>query len=324
MEKNLNSKIFVAGHRGMVGSAIVRHLNQLGYTNIITKGREHLDLTNQQATKNFFESERPDQVYLAAAMVGGIQANNMYPAEFIYNNLMIEANVIHQSWSFGVKKLLFIGSSCAYPFLSNQPIKEETLLTGKLELTSEPYAISKITGIKLCESYNRQYGDTHGIDYRSVIPSTLYGPGDNYNLENSHVIPALIRKFHEAKIKYIPSVSIWGTGDAMREFLYVEDMAKVSISIMNLNAKIYTTQTQPQCSQINLGTGEEITIAYLAKKIAKVVGYVGEITFDISKPDGAKRKLLDTEKLKKISQFDPIELEQGLRLTYKDFLVRQG
>ena len=324
MSTNLKTKIFVAGHRGMVGSAVLRQLKQLGYSGLITRTHEELDLINQEATEKFFESERPDQVYLAAAMVGGIMANNTYPADFIYRNLMIQANVIHQSWRFGVKKLLFIGSSCAYPCSTDQPIKEQALLNGKLEITSEPYSVAKIAGIKMCESYNRQYITSHGIDYRCVVPATLYGPGDNYNLENSHVIPALIRKFHEAKIKYIPSVSIWGTGEAMREFLYVEDMAKVSISIMNLNAETYTTQTQPQCSQINLGTGEEITIAYLAKKIAKVVGYVGEITFDISKPDGAKRKILDTEKLKKIYKFDPITLEHGLRLTYKDFLVSQG
>ena len=324
MSTNLKTKIFVAGHRGMVGSAILRQLKQLGYSDLITRTHEELDLINQEATEKFFESERPDQVYLAAAMVGGILANNTYPADFIYRNLMIQANVIHQSWRFGVKKLLFIGSSCAYPCSTDQPIKEQALLNGKLEITSEPYSVAKIAGIKMCESYNRQYITSHGIDYRCVVPATLYGPGDNYNLENSHVIPALIRKFHEAKIKYIPSVSIWGTGEAMREFLYVEDMAKVSISIMNLNAETYTTQTQPQCSQINLGTGEEITIAYLAKKIARVVGYVGEITFDISKPDGAKRKILDTENLKKICKFDPIALEHGLRLTYKDFLIRQG
>ena len=322
MEKNLNSKIFVAGHRGMVGSAIVRHLNRLGYTNIITKGHEHLDLTNQQATKNFFESERPDQVYLAAAMVGGIQANNMYPADFIYNNLMIEANVIHQSWSFGVKKLLFIGSSCAYPILSNQPIKEETLLTGKLELTSEPYAISKIAGIKLCESYNRQYGDTDGIDYRSIVPATLYGPGDNYHKENSHVIPALIRKFDESKIKMLPSVTIWGSGKPLREFLFVDDMAKALISIMNMDHKVFNLETERQCSHMNIGSGTEITISELANTISKIIGFNGRINYDKSKPDGAQRKFLDNTKISKIFTSELTSLDQGIQIAYEDYKNR--
>ena len=324
MSTNLNTKIFVAGHRGMVGSAILRQLKQLGYSNLITRTHEELDLINQEATEKFFESERPDQVYLAAAMVGGILANNTYPADFIYRNLMIQANVIHQSWRFGVKKLLFIGSSCAYPCSTDQPIKEQALLNGKLEITSEPYSVAKIAGIKMCESYNRQYGVTQGIDYRSVIPATLYGPGDNYNLENSHVIPALIRKFHEAKIKKLPSVTIWGSGNPKREFLYVDDMSQASIFIMNLSREIYCKQTHQQCSHLNIGVGFDISIFELARKISKIVNFVGEIKFDRSKPDGAIRKLLDNDRLSQIYSPKLMNIDSGIEIAYKDFLLNYG
>jgi GDP-L-fucose synthase len=324
MSKNLNTKIFVAGHRGMVGSAILRQLKQLGYSDLITRTHDELDLINQEATEKFFESERPDQVYLAAAMVGGILANNTYPAEFIYRNLMIQSNVIHQSWRFGVKKLLFIGSSCAYPSPTVQPIKELALLNGKLEITSEPYSVAKIAGIKMCESYNRQYSTSHGIDYRSVIPAALYGPGDNYNLENSHVIPALIRKFHEGKLKKLPSVTIWGSGKPKREFLYVDDMAQASIFVMNLSREIYCKQTHQQSSHLNIGVGFDISIFELARKISKIVNFVGEIKFDHSKPDGAIRKLLDNDRLSQIYAPKLMDIDSGIEIAYRDFLLNYG
>ena len=313
------SKIYVAGHRGMVGSAIVRELNRLGYVNIIVCTRAELDLTNQLAVRNFFQQENPDQVYLAAAKVGGIYANNTYPAEFIYENLMMEANVIHEAYRVGVKKLLFLGSSCIYPKLATQPIKEDALLTGTLESTNEPYAIAKIAGIKLCESYNRQFG-SEGIDYRSVMPTNLYGPGDNYHPDNSHVIPALIRRFHEAKVHHSSTVTIWGTGTPMREFLYVDDMAAASVYVMNLNQSIYKQYTQAMLSHINVGFGSDITIHELAKKIAQVIGYQGEITFDTTKPDGTPKKLMDSTRLESLGWSAKVNLIKGLEWAYQDYL----
>ena len=271
MSIDLNQKIYVAGHRGMVGSAIVRTLEARGFTNIITKTHAQLELEDQSAVKYFFETEKPDQVYLAAARVGGIYANNTFPAEFIYGNLMVQSNVIHQAFLSGVKKLLFLGSSCIYPRLATQPMSEDALLTGKLEPTNEPYAIAKIAGIKMCESYNRQYGQSHGVDYRSVMPTNLYGPGDNYHPENSHVIPALIRRFHEAKVANAPEVMIWGTGAPRREFLYVNDMAAASVFVMQLDKTIYDSQTEPMQSHINVGFGSDVTINELAHAVAKAL-----------------------------------------------------
>ena len=320
MSTELKQKIYVAGHRGMVGSAIVRNLRAQGFSNIVTRTHAELDLTNQQAVKEFFQSERPDQVYLAAAKVGGIHANNTYPAEFIYQNLMMEANVIHQGFKSGVKKLLFLGSSCIYPKLATQPMAEDALLTGILESTNEPYAIAKIAGIKLCESYNRQYGQSHGIDYRSVMPTNLYGPGDNYHPENSHVLPALIRRFHEAQVNASPDVVIWGTGKPMREFLYVDDMAAASVFVMGLDKKIYEQQTSPMQSHINVGYGKDLTITELATTVAKVVGYQGNITFDASKPDGTPRKLMDSSRLGRLGWKAKVDLESGISLAYTDFL----
>lgn len=311
-----NSKIYVAGHRGMVGSAIVRILNERGYRNIITRTHNDLDLTNQRAVRSFFNTEQPMQVYLAAAKVGGIHANNTYPAEFIYKNLMIESNIIHEAWQEGVQKLLFLGSSCIYPKLAPQPMSEDALLTGPLEPTNEPYAIAKIAGIKLCESYNRQYG----TDYRSVMPTNLYGPGDNYHPENSHVIPALIRRFHEAKQDKRDKVIIWGTGTPRREFLYVDDMAEASVHVMELDRQSYEAQTTPMQSHINVGTGEDITIQELAEVIGKVVGYTGKIEFDPTKPDGPPRKLLDVSNLNSLGWVPVTNLREGLRLSYRSYL----
>jgi len=284
-KQDLNQKIYVAGHRGMVGSAIVRNLQAKGFKNIVTRTHAEMDLTDQSVVKAFFELEKPDQVYLAAAKVGGIHANNTFPAEFIYDNLMVQNNVIHQAFLNGVKKLLFLGSSCIYPKLAPQPMSEDALLTGKLEPTNEPYAVAKIAGIKMCESYNRQYGQSHGVDYRSVMPTNLYGPGDNYHPENSHVIPALIRRFHEAKVSNVPEVVIWGTGTPKREFLYVDDMAAASVFVMELDKKTYDSQTQSMQSHINVGYGDDVTINELAHAVAKATGYAGQITFDPSKPD---------------------------------------
>jgi len=384
----MNPKIYVAGHRGMVGSAIIRQLTSpspasgggvraardldavVGHPSrlagspiregalpphIITRTHAELDLTNQAAVRTFFETERPDQVYLAAAKVGGIHANNTYPAEFIYQNMMIEANIIHEAWRVGVQKLLFLGSSCIYPKLAPQPMREDALLTGTLEPTNEPYAIAKIAGIKLCESYNRQYGASHGTDYRSVMPTNLYGPGDNYNLQNSHVIPAMIRKFHLAKLaaeqnwpaieadeqkngpipkeirevllatcnlQLEPAVKLWGTGTPMREFLYVDDMATASVHVMNLDKATYDANTQPMLSHINVGTGEDITIRQLAETMGKVIGYTGRIEFDVTKPDGAPRKLMDVSRLKSLGFSATVKLEEGLAKAYADFLQR--
>ncbi len=320
--KNFSEKIYVAGHRGMVGSAIVRHLQQQGFTNFLTRTHQELDLTNQQAVATFFQEEKPSQVYLAAAKVGGIHANNTYPAEFIYENLMIEANIIHQAFLNGVQKLLFLGSSCIYPRLAPQPMSENDLLTGKLESTNEPYAIAKIAGIKLCESYNRQYGQSHGIDYRSVMPTNLYGPGDNYHPENSHVIPALIRRFHEAKLANAPEVAIWGTGTPMREFLYVEDMASASVFVMDLEKETYEQNTTPMQSHINVGFGSDVTIKELALEVGQAIGYQGQITFDTSKPDGTPRKLMDSSRLQKMGWNAKVSLKEGLQIAYQDFLLK--
>ena len=319
MTSDLNSKIYVAGHRGMVGSAIMRNLEAKGFVNIVARTHAELDLTNQAAVQDFFETEKPDQVYLAAAKVGGIYANNIFPAEFIYQNLMMEANIIHQAFMSGVKKLLFLGSSCIYPKLARQPMSEDALLTGKLESTNEPYAIAKIAGIKMCESYNRQYGGSHGIDYRSVMPTNLYGPGDNYHPENSHVIPALIRRFHEAKINKAPEVMIWGTGTPRREFLYVDDMAAAAVFVMELDKKTYDEQTDPMQSHINVGFGSDITIAELAKAVGHAVGYQGKICFDASKPDGSPRKWMDSSKIKGLGWSPKVNLECGIRIAYDHF-----
>jgi len=372
-------KIYIAGHQGMVGSAIVRYLlnssaqssvlsslsslstqhSELSTENLVLRNHSELDLTNQAAVREFFEQEKPDQVYLAAAKVGGIHANNTYPAEFIYQNLMIEANVIHEAYRVGVKKLLFLGSSCIYPRMVPQPMREDALLTGTLEPTNEPYAIAKIAGIKLCESYNRQYG----TDYRSVMPTNLYGPGDNYHPENSHVIPALIRRFHEAKISMesdvvlssqspVPSlhsalrtekrtqhsvlstekstqhselstqhsVLIWGTGTPRREFLNVDDMAAASIHVMNLDKAVYDEHTSPMLSHINVGSGEDITIKELAETVAEVTGYTGNIEYDSEKPDGTPRKLMDSTRLRSLGWEPKIGLKEGLKAAYADFL----
>jgi GDP-L-fucose synthase len=315
-------KIYVAGHRGMVGSAIVRHLIAQGFpaSRIISRTRAELDLTNQAAVIEFFERERPDQVYLAAAKVGGIHANNTYPAEFIHQNLMIEANVIDAAFRNGVQKLLFLGSSCIYPRLATQPMAEDALLTGALEPTNEPYAMAKIVGIKLCESYNRQYGASHGVDYRSVMPTNLYGPGDDYHPENSHVIPALIRRFHEAKVNRTASVMLWGTGTPRREFLYVEDMAAACVHVMNLDKATYEAHTSPMQSHINVGCGEDVTIAELAHLVAEVVGYTGSLAQDTSKPDGAPRKLMSSQRLASMGWRSHTPLATGLQQAYADFL----
>jgi GDP-L-fucose synthase len=320
MSQDLHQKIYVAGHRGMVGSAIVRNLQTQGYNNIVTRTHAELDLCNQAAVKDFFQQEKPAQVYLAAAKVGGIYANNTFPAEFIYQNLMMEANVIHQAFEAGVKKLLFLGSSCIYPKLAPQPMSENALLTGTLEATNEPYAIAKIAGIKLCESYNRQYGQSHGIDYRSVMPTNLYGPGDNYHPENSHVIPALIRRFHEAKVSNAPEVLIWGTGTPKREFLYVDDMAAASVFVMDLDKVIYDQHTQPMQSHINVGFGSDVSIADLALAVGAAVGYQGKIGFDPSKPDGTPRKWMDSGRLNQLGWQAKVALEDGLKRAYADFV----
>ena len=306
----------------MVGSAIVRQLLAQGHPaeRIVTRIHAELDLTDQQAVRAFFAEEKLDQVYLAAAKVGGIFANNTYPAEFIYSNLMVEANVIDAAYRNGVKKLLFLGSSCIYPKLAEQPMREDALLTGILEPTNEPYAIAKIAGIKLCESYNRQYGASHGVDYRSVMPTNLYGPGDNYHPENSHVIPALIRRFHEAKAHRAPSVTIWGTGTPRREFLYVDDMAAACVHVMNLPKANFDQYSKSMLSHINVGCGHDVTIRELAETIARVIGYEGDIAFDPTKPDGTPRKLMDSTRLNTLGWRAQMGLEAGLEKTYENFL----
>ena len=320
----ITTKIYVAGHQGMVGSAIVRALQSIPRINIVTRTRANLDLTNQAAVEAFFQEEKPDQVYLAAAKVGGIYANSTYPAEFIYSNLMVQSNVIHQAWKAGVKKLLFLGSSCIYPRHAPQPISEEALLTGPLESTNEPYAIAKISGIKLCESYNKQYGISHGLDYRSAMPTNLYGPGDNYHAENSHVIPALIRRFHEAKVNGVSKVAIWGTGTPRREFLYVDDMASACVHLMNLSANIFDAHTKPMLKLVNIGFGSDVNIADVAQIVAEVVGFKGVIEFDTSKPDGTPRKLLDSSRLNAMGWHAKVCLEDGLGLAYMNFLQQQN
>jgi GDP-L-fucose synthase len=315
----LDSKIFVAGHRGMVGSAIVRQLEASGNTNIITRTRSELDLTNQQAVLEFFQAEKIDQVYLAAAKVGGIVANNTYPADFIYENLMIQCNIIHSAHLANIEQLLFLGSSCIYPKLAEQPMAETALLTGTLEETNEPYAVAKIAGIKLCESYNRQYGR----DYRSVMPTNLYGAHDNFHPENSHVIPALLRRFHEAKSNGDKAVIAWGSGKPMREFLYVDDMADASIHVMNLDKSTYDENTEPMLSHINVGTGVDCTIKELVQTVAKVVDFKGLVTFDVTKPDGAPRKLMNVDRLKSLGWQYSVSLEYGLAMAYKWFLNNQ-
>ena len=318
--KSHNQPIFVAGHRGMVGSAIVRQLSALGYTNIVTRSRSELDLLSQDGVSAFFGSVKPTQVYLAAAKVGGIHANNEYPADFIYENLMIEANIISAAHKAGVQQLLFLGSSCIYPKSAEQPMREDALLTGKLELTNEPYAIAKIAGIKLCESYNRQFGR----DYRSVMPTNLYGPNDNFHPENSHVIPAMMRRFHEAKQAKVDRVVVWGSGKPMREFLHVDDMAAASVHVMNLSSDVYQANTQLMLSHINVGTGVDCTIRQLAETMKRVVSFDGELVFDGTKPDGAPRKLMDVSRLKALGWEASIELEDGLISTYMWFLDNQA
>ncbi len=314
-EQQRAPRIYVAGHRGLVGSAIVRVLRAQGQADIVTRSHHELELTDQAQVREFFRTERIDQVYLAAAKVGGIHANNTYPAEFIYDNMMVQANVVHEAWRAGVQKLLFLGSSCIYPRLAAQPIREEYLMNGILEPTNEPYAMAKIAGIKLCESYNRQYG----TDYRSVMPTNLYGPGDNYHPENSHVIPALLRRFHEATVNNAPEVVIWGSGKPMREFLYVDDMAAASVYVMNLAHGVYAANTDPMHSHINVGTGEDVTIAELARLVGQTVGYRGRIVFDASKPDGTPRKLLDVSKLAALGWRASTALPDGLRRAYDAF-----
>ena len=322
MSNEAQPKIYVAGHRGMVGSALVRHLLAHGHAseNLITRSRQELDLTHQLAVQEFFARERPDQVYLAAAKVGGIHANDTFPADFIYENLMVQANVIEAAFRNGVRKLLFLGSSCIYPRLAEQPMKEAALLTGTLEPTNEPYAIAKIAGIKLCESYNRQYGASHGVDYRSVMPTNLYGPGDNYHPENSHVLPALIRRFHEAKVSGATTVTLWGTGKARREFLYVDDMASASVHVMNLSQNFYAAQTLPMQGHINVGSGSDVTITEAAELICEVVGFKGKIAYDTTKPDGAPRKWMDSQKLQSLGWKPSFHFKDGLQKAYADFL----
>ncbi|WP_019605892.1 GDP-L-fucose synthase [Teredinibacter turnerae] len=318
-DKIVKKRIFVAGHKGMVGSAIVRMLSEDKNIDLVLRDRAHLNLLDQSAVLKLFEVENIDQVYIAAAKVGGIHANNAYPAEFIYENLTIQNNLVHCSHVAGVQKLLFLGSSCIYPKLAEQPMSENALLTGTLESTNEPYAIAKIAGIKLCESYNRQYGR----DYRSVMPTNLYGPNDNFHPENSHVIPALLRRFHEAKLNGENKVVAWGSGKPKREFLHVDDMAKASIYVMNLDLSVYQKNTHPMLSHVNVGTGEDCSIRELVETVAHVVGFSGEIEFDTSKPDGTPRKLMDVSRLKSLGWVAKTSLETGLAQTYEWFLDNQ-
>ena len=312
-------KVFVAGHRGMVGGAILRRLQAQG-VETLTRSHSQLDLTDQAAVRDFLQAERPDAVVLAAAKVGGIHANNTYPAEFIYENLMIQANVIHQSFAAGVRRLLFLGSSCIYPRAVAQPMAEDALLTGVLEPTNEPYAIAKIAGIKLCESYNRQ----HGTDYRSVMPTNLYGPGDNFHPENSHVMPAMMRRFHEAVRDGLDEVTVWGTGSPRREFLHVDDMAEASLFVMNLDREAYEANTQPMLSHINVGTGQDVSIRELAELLADVTGFKGRLSFDTSKPDGTPRKLMDVSRLSSMGWTASTDLRSGVEQTYEWFKANEA
>jgi len=309
---DLKDKIYIAGHRGLVGSAIVRQLESRGFTNLLMRTHKELDLTNQVQVQTFFKQEKPDYVILAAAKVGGIHANNTYPADFIYQNIMIEANVINSAYESKVRRLLFLGSTCIYPKAVKQPMREDALLTDVLESTNEPYALAKIAGIKLCESYNRQ----HGMDFRSVMPTNLYGVNDNFHPENSHVIPALMRRLHEAKINNDTEVVVWGTGNAMREFLYVDDMAEASLFALELDEKTYQANTKPTLSHINVGTGKDVTIKEMAEAMKEVVGYKGNLTFDTTKPDGSPRKLIDVSRLSNMGWKYSIDLEDGLKKTY--------
>jgi len=313
---DLNDKIYIAGHRGLVGSAIVRQLEERGFTNLLMRTHKELDLANQAQVQSFFQQENPDYVILAAAKVGGIHANNTYPADFIYQNMMIEANVINSAFESKVKRLLFLGSTCIYPKAVEQPMREDALLTGVLESTNEPYALAKIVGIKLCESYNRQ----HGTDFRSVMPTNLYGIDDNFHPENSHVIPALMQRFHQAKINNNEEVVVWGTGNAMREFLYVDDMAQASLFVLELDKKTYKANTQPMLSHINIGTGKDITIKRMAETMKEVVGFKGDLTFDTAKPDGSLRKLIDVSRLLNMGWKYSVDLEEGLKKTYRWYL----
>lgn len=310
---NKDDKIYIAGHRGLVGSAILRNLQSLGYNNLLLKTHKELDLTSQSDVQALFQNEKPDYVLLAAAKVGGIHANNSFPADFIYENIMIQTNVINAAYQNKVKRLLFLGSTCIYPRKVKQPMREDALLTDTLEPTNEPYALAKISGIKLCESYNRQ----HGTDFRSVMPTNLYGINDNFHPENSHVIPALMQRFHHAKINRLKEVKVWGSGKAMREFLYVDDMASASIFVLMLDKALYHENTKPMLSHINIGTGKDITIREVAEKMAKVIGYDGIITFDSSKPDGAPRKLIDVTRLNKLGWSYSTDLYDGLKKTYE-------
>ncbi|WP_428087122.1 GDP-L-fucose synthase [Candidatus Thioglobus sp.] len=311
-----SDKIYIAGHRGLVGSAIVRQLESRGFINLLMRTHKELDLTNQAAVQTFFKQEKPDYVILAAAKVGGIYSNNTYPADFIYQNMMIEANVINSAYENKVKRLLFLGSTCIYPKAVEQPMREEAILTDVLESTNEPYALAKIAGIKLCESYNRQYG----TDFRSVMPTNLYGVNDNFHPENSHVIPALMRRFHEAKVNGDTEVVVWGTGKAMREFLYVDDMAEASLFVLELDEKTYQANTKPMLSHINVGTGKDVTIREMAEVMKEVVGFKGSLTFDTTKPDGSPRKLIDVSRLSNMGWKYSINLEEGLKKTHKWYL----
>jgi GDP-L-fucose synthase len=318
----MSGPIYVAGHRGMVGSAIVRALLASGIPSqqILTKTRAELDLTRQAAVEDFLEAARPEQVYLAAARVGGVHANNSLPADFILENLQVQTNVISAAFKAGVRRLLFLGSSCIYPRLAPQPMAENALLTGPLEPTNEPYAVAKIAGIKLCESFNRQFAASHGVDYRSVMPTNLYGPGDNYDSMLSHVIPGLIRRFHDAKQQGLPEVSIWGSGEVRREFLYVDDMARACLHVMDLSVERYRAHTEPMCSHINVGSGEDVTISELARMVAEAVGYSGALVTDSSMPDGAPRKLMDSSRLNRLGWQPRVGLSEGLELAYADSL----
>ena len=310
---NLNDKIYIAGHRGLVGSAIVRQLESRGFTNLLMRTHKDLDLTNQAQVQNFFKKEKPDYVILTAAKVGGIHANGTYPAEFIYSNLTIQGNVIHSAYENNIKRLLFLGSSCIYPKFALQPMREESLLTGILEETNEPYAVAKIAGIKMCESYNRQYN----TDFRIAMPTNLYGPGDTYHLKNSHVIPVLMRKFHEAKISNNKTVSVWGSGKVKREFLFVDDLAEACVHLICIDKEKYQSITEPMVSHVNIGFGKDVTIKELAKLIQKIVGFEGDIVWDRSKPDGVPRKLLNSSKINQLGWKAQTTLENGLIKTYK-------